>query len=408
MQIQMLISLFILFQLYNSVFCNQTLTFIEEFGLVYLQTSVQVGTPGISQKLQMLLGKRDESVVGQLLFDSSVKTNNKQYYEDQLKNLTLYDMYNSSTAKINPQQVQSASFFAGYGGYVIGNNVVDVMQVGDIQFNYTFLCATQEMQLRSVQNANGIIYLNKYQDNLFDQMFEQDKIKTRDYIVDIKKLNSLGVMSKYQMNLQFDLDKDSDYYKYPSNPMTNSDAFSMMAYGVYLNGQDISDKLKYFKVNFDYPVGDLGIGIPSDLYKLISQKHNFLIENCPNCDCPETKALPSFQIFTQEYVFEITSDMYLNQQPDISSQLCQVFLFSKGDQFLFQKNYQAVTQTAIMYEKESNSLKFIGTKTMQHMKIKNLMIILSLQDSFILLSLLYFILLFIKGYKNLKMECYQN
>ncbi|KAL4474787.1 hypothetical protein ABPG74_001483 [Tetrahymena malaccensis] len=380
-----------------------------------LQISANFGTPPVDQKLQFLLGKREESAIGQFLFDSSIKDNNQQYYQQSLQYLTLYDMRQSSTAKIDPQQIQSGNFYYGNGGNISGNKVTDIIEIGNVKFNYTFLCATQVTQLNFMFNSNGILYLNRYQDSLFDLMYQQNKIKTSDYIVKILKQKQQGMMSSYKMNLHFDLDKDSDYYNYPSNPMIKGDQFKIMAYGVYVNGQDVSDKLKHFKINFDLQLNSLGVGIPTDLYNMITKDQGYFqpfIQNCPNCECPQTKDLPSFKVITQEYAFEITPDMYLikqqqqqiDQPNSFQNSDCQIGLLSMGEQFNFQQGFQDITQTPIMYQKATNSLKFIGVQTMQHMNITVLIITLSCLNFLVLISLIYFAFLFVKEFTLYKME----
>lgn len=56
----------------------------------------------------------------------------------------------------------------------------------------------------------------------------------------------------YNIDLYYNLDRNSDFYSYPSNELIkDSDTFDIKAYGIYLNEEDVTDKLKYRVVNFD-------------------------------------------------------------------------------------------------------------------------------------------------------------
>ncbi|KAL4504313.1 hypothetical protein ABPG72_021151 [Tetrahymena utriculariae] len=344
------------------------------------QLSVQLGTPSIEQQLTFQIGQDSQSDLGQFIFDSSIKINDNQFYQQYLSALTLYNMKMSSSADISPQIVNQPSSDTNIER-VQGNIVTDILQVGNTKFKFTFLCASQQKYIIN-RFLNGATWLNRISDNIFDIMYSQDIINTRDYLMSMQLLPIADDEKNKKLILRYDLDQKSDIYQYPSEKMIQSDRFAMKAYGVQINGKDVIDKLKTHLINFDR-LSDQ-ILIPFDLYTVIRQGQEDyddfgIIGNCIDCKCSKTKKLPKIKVITQEYIFEITPEMYTKQINDSTGQFpfCQINL-GKSSSFQFTQQILLEKKISIMYQKEISSLKFVGAQTTTHLNIKNIMIALPL------------------------------
>ncbi|EAR96221.2 transmembrane protein, putative (macronuclear) [Tetrahymena thermophila SB210] len=376
--------------------------------------SVQIGTPPLDQYLIVKIGDDEYSFLGQYIFDSSIQVYDISFYQSYLKGLQLYNMKKSSSADINPQIIKQTSSNTYSQAYVQGNIVTDVLQVGNTKFKYTFLSVSKEQYLFNTQ-LNGVIRLNRFQGNIFDQMYSQNVIKTRDYLISLELsfINEDDYEQLKKLSLRYDLDQWSDNYKYPSNLMIQGDVFAIKAYGVYLNGEDVTDLLKIRTINFDVLYEQ--IMIPSDLYAIITRDsavNNIINQGsiyfCQDCKCSEIDKLPKIKVVTQEYVFEITPELYTYYSYDYRSfekYSCKVKLGSSS-QFQFTQQLLSVLKVSIMYQKEISSLKFIGAQTTSHMSINTIIIVLSLFNGSSLVIIVLFTIQFLKKYSSIKLEFY--
>ncbi|KAL4504314.1 hypothetical protein ABPG72_021152 [Tetrahymena utriculariae] len=338
--------------------CEQELLLQADLDFQNFVLSIQIGTPLVEQQLTFQIGQDFQSKLGQFLFDSSIKINDQSFYQQYLSGLTLYNMKKSSSADINHLQiVKQPSSSDEYMQYVQGNIVTDILQVDNTKFKYTFLSTDQQKYLIN-RFFNGVSWLNRYYNNIFDDMYSQHTIGTRYYLMSMQLLpiNDDGVRLK-KMRLRQDLDQRSDNYKYASNIMIKSDYFAIKAYGIYLSGEDVTDKLKNRSINFD------GLSeqfmIPQELYNIVILDQDVKdilsgasIHDCKDCKCSKIQKLPKIKVITEEYIFEIPPEMYTQFiiNPYNLKPYCQI---SIGIFFIFQFH----TATFINKKGFSNVLK---------------------------------------------------
>ncbi|KAL4476507.1 hypothetical protein ABPG74_010240 [Tetrahymena malaccensis] len=380
------------------------------------QINVKVGTPPIDQILLLSFGQNQDNALGHFIFDKSIIENSNEYYSYYLTQLTLYDMTKSSTADIVSPIIDSPGLYDNTGGYVSGNTVQDIFQIGNVKFNYKFIAAIQENGL-PYSYLNGLVTLDRYQDNIFDIMYQQKIIQTRDYMLTSYTSQDKDKNSILNVNLEYDLDQDSKNYKYPSNQMIAGQTFNIKAYGIYLNDQDVTDKIKYRVITFDEPLENTYVKIPIDLYQLINQDpqvydllNDQYIFNCPNCQCEEIDLLPSIKVVSQEYVFEITPSMYTNYylSHTKTERQCTIHLVGVDNTFNFSYQLSLKQKIPIMYQKASNSLKFVGLKTVSHLSMEVFILVISLFSGTALIILIYSMIYFYRKYKFANTEYYRG
>ncbi|KAL4506289.1 hypothetical protein ABPG73_017023 [Tetrahymena malaccensis] len=281
--------------------------------------NLSIGSPPAPLQLQVQFGTKSQNTFGQFIIDQSFVENSYQYAE-MVKNYEFKNIYNikkSSTAlSKEPFQIEDPL----YHDQISGNYVSDIISYNNIQSKYQFACVTNgDMQFFYY---SGVIIFDRLGQNIFDQMYKSQSIKTSDYILTGEKKTVKIYDFSYtwnQINIIFDLDQSSDYYKYPSNPMiSNSDHFEIMSYGIYMDNEDVTDKLKYKKVSLDqitnYNVIEDMISIPTDLLQLIQNKYNIPEElsfrGCAKCQCQDVVNLPEITIITEQYKFSINRSQY--------------------------------------------------------------------------------------------------
>ncbi|EAR88243.1 transmembrane protein, putative (macronuclear) [Tetrahymena thermophila SB210] len=410
----MILNLFIFVFFIQQIFCEQILQATLVDG--DFQIKAKVGTPPIDQILMLQFGQNQDNVLGYFIFDKSIIKYDNQYYTQFLSQLTLYDMLKSSTANIDSSVIDSPGLYDNYGGYVSGNTVQDVLEIGNVKFNYKFISAIEAPDLHDPY-LNGLVTFDRYQDNIFDIMYQQKVIKTRDYI-----LTSFSSFDQKQtpilnVNFQYDLDQYSNNYRYPSNQMNNGKTFQIKAYGIYVNDQDVTDNIKFRIITFDEPFELNQVKIPMDLFNLIQQDIEILniiqngqIPNCPNCQCQQTKILPTFKVISEEYVFEITPNMYTSYLlgEEGKYNYCRIRLVGYDNSFSFSYQLSLYSKIPIMYQKASNSLRFIGNKTVGHQKIEILIPVMSFFSGANLIILIMFAFHIYKKYKFVTREYYRD
>ncbi|KAL4473205.1 hypothetical protein ABPG72_015586 [Tetrahymena utriculariae] len=145
---------------------------------------------------------------------------------------------------------------------------------------------------RQVQDLTKISLSNCQQDQKIGTTFSQNRRRTHQ--------NYQKILEKYIIKRDRQINQDIS---------------------LTVNGQDITDKIKYSTITFDEPLENKYVNIPRDLYFLIMRDPKFynlinnnFIPNCLNCQCQKMKMLSSIKVVSQEYVFEITPNMYTNYQ----------------------------------------------------------------------------------------------
>ncbi|KAL4478563.1 hypothetical protein ABPG74_006798 [Tetrahymena malaccensis] len=367
-----------------------------------------LGFPPVSLKLQLQFGIISQYKFGDFIIDKSFTENDKDYANKLLSNgiNNLYATKESSTAlQGEPLQVKKIL----YSDEISGNYVNDILMYNGLQSKYQFACVTGG-KFQSFYH-NGVIYFDRLGQNIFDQMYQSQTIKTSDYILSgsLKSIQDYYSNStQYQISINFDLDQNSEYYKYPSNPMiSNSDIFEVMSYGIYLNDEDVTDKLKYKKVSFDqitiFDKIEQFIYFPTDFLKLYQMKYNqqgrFVYPNCGSCQCEQVANLPEITLITEEYKISIKPSSYLISIQDH----CQLYI-KESDRFQISSSQLFHTDTKIMYQKQSNSIKIINGQLISHFNLNYIIVIFSTFSGFIITSLLYIILKYQLNYKQYKLE----
>lgn len=106
---------------------------------------------------------------------------------------------------------------------------------------------------------NGIINISRKKDNYFDLMKKQKIISSSDYILKGKTETEVidygpfkETRTYYNIDVSYNLESRTEFQKYPSNDLVkNSDEYEIKVYGIYMNGMDVTDKLKYKVISFD-------------------------------------------------------------------------------------------------------------------------------------------------------------
>ncbi|KAL4426451.1 hypothetical protein ABPG74_012952 [Tetrahymena malaccensis] len=378
-----------------------------------LLANINLGTPPQDIQVMLYFGN-DLPNLGQFIFDKSVQGQYSTFdiLQEVFKIKSYYDLNSSSTSQIKGNYESNQEQKGGYGERMHGKYVQDIMQIGKIKFNYQFACSQQIVRLNQPYSG-GLIFFQKTEDNIFDLMYKQKAIKTADYVLQgstqiiDQNYNVIG----HNLKIIFDLESNSKYYNSPSNQLVaNSDLFQMYCYGIYLDGEDISDKIKYRKVQVDqftnsWSLSSKYIKIPSDLYLIITTKYQQLssqiIFNCNKCQCKETQKLPVITLITQEYKLTIDPSSYLDEISFDGS--CQVNLF-QDTYFNFASNLLFNRNIQIMYSKQSNSVRLIGADTIKHMNIEAIKYIFPIFTALILAGLLFTISWSIYQIRNIKLE----
>ncbi|KAL4478561.1 hypothetical protein ABPG74_006796 [Tetrahymena malaccensis] len=358
--------------------------------------NLSIGSPPAPLQLQVQFGTKSQNTFGQFIIDQSFVENSYQYAE-MVKNYEFKNIYNikkSSTAlSKEPFQIEDPL----YHDQISGNYVSDIISYNNIQSKYQFACVTNgDMQFFYY---SGVIIFDRLGQNIFDQMYKSQSIKTSDYILTGEKKTVKIYDFSYtwnQINIIFDLDQSSDYYKYPSNPMiSNSDHFEIMSYGIYMDNEDVTDKLKYKKVSLDqitnYNVIEDMISIPTDLLQLIQNKYNIPEElsfrGCAKCQCQDVVNLPEITIITEQYKFSINRSQYTQG----NEYDCNIYLRGQ-DRFILSSAILFHTNNKIMYQKSSNSIKIINGQLINHLNINYIIATFSTFSTLIMVSLVYIIL----------------
>ncbi|KAL4465041.1 hypothetical protein ABPG72_010485 [Tetrahymena utriculariae] len=258
-----------------------------------LPANINLGTP--PQNIQVMFNfGTDFPNLGQFIFNKSVQ--NTDEFLDMLQQQTgiknQYDLNSSTTSEIKDNQVSYAEITGEQREPMYSIYVQDVFQIGKIKFKYYFARSYQIGKIH-LAYSGGLIIFQRTQDNIFYLMYRQQVIKTRDYILQ----RSTQIISSqysnqviYNLQILFDLESNSKYYSYPQNQLIpNSDLFEIYCYGIYLDTEDVSDKIKYKKVQIHQLTSKISyfspqIRIPSDLYQMIPSQYdqiaNQLILNC--------------------------------------------------------------------------------------------------------------------------------
>ncbi|EAR99188.1 eukaryotic aspartyl protease family protein (macronuclear) [Tetrahymena thermophila SB210] len=378
--------------------------------LFQLQTTISfnLGSPSVPQKLRVYLGTKSYSQLGQFIIDQSY-TENNQIYADQIKyyKITLYDMKKSTTAQIQETFEKEDQV---YDQKIQGVFVNDMLSYNKIQSKYKFACATYGQS--QYFYYNGVIIFNRLDENIFDQMYQSKSIRTSDYILSGSKSQILIDNFPFIQNnihITFDLDKTNEYYNNPSNPLvSNSDTFQIMSYGIYLNHEDVTDKLKNKKVTLDQITNhssdiDETIYLPNDLFQIMQNQYNLpdssYFQGCAQCQCQEAANLPEITLITEQYKIIIKPSQYIkSDQYD-----CLIYL-SAADSFVISSSLLLHTESKIMYQKQSNSIKIINGQLINHLNIDCIMAIFSTFTGIITASLSYIILIQLLNLKLYKQE----
>ncbi|EAR82567.2 eukaryotic aspartyl protease family protein (macronuclear) [Tetrahymena thermophila SB210] len=399
----MILSLSVIAVLACQITCFETLStssFIsDQQPQSLLIANINLGTPPQNIPVMLFFGTNLPRL-GQFILNKSVQGTNEMFdlFQQQIGITNYYDLDSSTTSQIkgNYESVQELS--GGYGGKMTGKYVQDVLQIGKLKFLYYFACAQQITTLNQAYSG-GLIFFQRTEDNIFDLMYQQKITKTRDYILQGStyklnggQFNNIG----YNLKMLFDLESNSQYYNYPPNQLVpNSDLFEMYSYGIYLDGEDISDKIKYKRIQIDQLTDTQGlrfdqITIPSDLFQIIISKYDYVeslqISNCTQCQCDRAKNLPKITLITQEYKLTIDPSQYTEYYKD--QDLCQIKL-SQNDYFNFAKSLIFNSNIQVMYSKQSDTVRLIGAQTINHVNIDAIKYIFPIFTAIILTGLLF-------------------
>ncbi|KAL4481846.1 hypothetical protein ABPG74_007935 [Tetrahymena malaccensis] len=405
--------------IFQLVYCVETISTFYSDSQVSIQISLNLGTPAIPLTTQVQFGTNSMYNFGQYFFDQSIQQTSQILYEQiqQSGIEKLYDITKSSTFQIESPFLMQENY---NGGSMQGNYVNDILSYNNIKVVFNFACVQTAINVYQIYSS-GVIIFNRLSENIFDLMYKQNAIKTSDcilsgsqYIVNIGGFNYL----QNKIEITFDLDPSSDYYSVPSNPLVNGmDTFQIMAYGIYINGEDLTESLKHRKISIDQITQQIGyindqIYVPQDLYQILQQKYNLPINqylyNCENCQCQEVKNLPEITLFTEQYIIKITPDQYtssyLTEQCQINLVYSNAFQISSA--LLFHSNKK------IMYQKSSSSIKIFDVELINHLNLNSIIVTFSTFSGLsliILISLSFQMLLKFKSYKleifHIKKEC---
>ncbi|EAR86165.1 transmembrane protein, putative (macronuclear) [Tetrahymena thermophila SB210] len=393
--------------------CIETMSARTDYTQLSTLINFNLGSPAVPLKLQAYFGTlSDNSNLGQFIIDLSIRDTNYQYYE-QLYNIGVKKFYSidkSSTVQIEkPFERKEQS---RYGGQISGVYAKDVLSYNKIKSNYQFACVQFAYDLIQIY-YNGVIVFNKITDNIFDQMYQENAISTSDYILSGSKydlpISDTTFIQTNSIDITFDLDINSEYYNNPSNPLvSNSDTFQIMSYGIYLDGEDFTDKIKQKRITLDQLTDQSGkindtTYIPKDLLEMVMQNYNipddFTYRSCNNCQCYEAESLPEISLFTEEYKITIKPDQYIVKYENS----CFVNL-DKSDNFVISSPLLFNSDIKILYQKQSNSIKIINAKLINHMNLKQIIIIFPILNLLILITLLYIPIKWALNFQSYKLE----
>ncbi|EAR82563.2 eukaryotic aspartyl protease family protein (macronuclear) [Tetrahymena thermophila SB210] len=399
----MILSLFAIAVLACSITCFETLStssFVsDEQPQSLFIANINLGTPPQNIPVMLFFGTYLPSF-GQFILNKSVQGTNEMFdlFQQQIGMTNYYDLDSSTTSQIKGNYESVQEFSGAYGGKMTGKYVQDVLQIGKLKFEYYFACAQQITSLNKAYSG-GLIFFQRTEDNIFDLMYQQKITKTRDYILQgsTYKLNGFYFSNiGYDLKILYDLGSNSQYYNYPPNQLVpNSDLFEMYSYGIYLEGEDVSDKIKQKRIQIDQLTDTSGlrfdqITIPSDLFQIIVSKYDYveslLISNCTQCQCDRAKNLPKITLITQEYKLTIDPSQYTEYYEE--KDLCKIKL-SQQDCFNFAKSLIFNSNTQVMYSKQTDTVRLIGAQTINHANIDAIKYIFPIFTAIILAGLLF-------------------
>ncbi|EAR82565.2 eukaryotic aspartyl protease family protein (macronuclear) [Tetrahymena thermophila SB210] len=398
----MILSLFVIAVLACSITCFETLStsipVSNQQPQSLLIANINLGTPPQNIPVMLFFGTNLPRL-GQFILNKSVQGTNEIFdlLQKQIGMTNYYDL-DSSTTSEQKGDYESVQEQSGYGGQMRGKYVQDVLQIGKLKFKYYFACAQKITSLNQAYSG-GMIFFQRTEDNIFDLMYKQKIIKTRDYVLQGSTYEINGGYSSnkgYNLKMHFDLESNSQYYNYPPNQLVpNSDIFEMYCYGIYLDGEDISDKIKYKRIFIDQltdtiDLGDNTIGIPLDLYSMLASKYDSVgrqqIFNCAKCQCDQIKNLPTITLITQEYKLTIDPSQYTQHIEQMD--MCQVHL-TQEKQFNFAKSLIFNSNIQVMYSKQPDTVRLIGAQTINHVNIDAIKYIFPIFTAIILTGLLF-------------------
>ncbi|EAR81927.2 transmembrane protein, putative (macronuclear) [Tetrahymena thermophila SB210] len=372
--------------------------------------NLNLGSPPIPLILQIQIGTKFLENLGQFIFDQSISEIDQKYYEQQkrLGVKQFYDIKQSQTAQIEePFERQNLL----YKSQISGVFVNDILSYKNIQTKYKFACV---QNLNSLYQSfyNGVVVFDRLSDNIIDQMYNQNAIRTSDYILSGLKYNVQFGDSNITYNsidITFDLDAKAEYYNTPSNPLvSNSDTFQIMSYGIYLNDEDISEKIMQKRIILDQITNQQGklddtVYIPSSLYQFIQNKYNIPedknFQNCAYCQCQEAMNLPEIFLMTEQYRISVKAENYIKK----SENDCYITLYI-ADSFIVSSALLFHQNNKIMYQKQSNSIKIINAQLINHLELNSIIITFPIFSGLIFISLLYISLLWSLNFKQYKQE----
>ncbi|EAR99191.2 transmembrane protein, putative (macronuclear) [Tetrahymena thermophila SB210] len=401
----------------KQAFCIETITTHYDSNQLQVQVNLNVGSPPVPLALDVYFGtvqqqsqSQSQLSLGQYIFDQSIQQTSPDFYEllSSAGIEVLYDTTKSSTSQLgNSFQRQN-----NQGTYIQGVYVNDILSFKSIQGKYNFACVQQVQNMYSAFSDGQIIFNRIYQ-NLFDQLYQQNAIKTSDYILRgsqyiVHQSDDVSFLQN-SIEISFDLDKNSSYYDFPSNPMINNiDTFEIMNYGIYLDGQDVTDKVKTRKLSFDQINSqrgyiDVSTYIPKDLFNIISMKYNLppngqSYSNCKQCQCQEVANLPEIALITEQYKITIQPNQYMSYRDGE----CNFNLIS-SDSFniAFPLMFNNIN---IMYQKSSNSIKLINAELINHLNLNSIIATFSIFSAINFISLIYFSSVWLLKFKLYKSE----
>ncbi|KAL4478557.1 hypothetical protein ABPG74_006792 [Tetrahymena malaccensis] len=394
------------------VSCEEIINAREDINQISTLININLGSPPIPLSLKIQFGTKSFQNLGQFIIDQSISQTNQKLFE-QLKSVgvnQLYDIKKSKTAQIYDVFERQE---AQYNGDINGILVDDILSYKNIQTKYKFACAQNISSIQSIC-YNGLIIFDRLSNNIIDQMYYSNSIRTRDYILSGQKYNTQigdSTLTQNSIDIIFDLDSKAEYYNTPSNPMiSNSDTFQIMSYGIYLDGEDVTDKLKQRKITLDQITDysdhiDNNIYIPTNLYQLIQEKYNLpyygenYFKNCAFCQCQEAINLPEITLMTEQYKISIKSEYYVKK----SESDCSLHL-NTADSFIISSALLFHSDNKIMYQKQSNSIKIINSQLIKHIKLNSVIATFSIFSGTALISLLFISLKWSLKFKLYKQE----
>ncbi|KAL4478559.1 hypothetical protein ABPG74_006794 [Tetrahymena malaccensis] len=402
--------------IFQLVYGVETISTFNSDNQLSIQITLNLGTPAIPLTPQVQFGTNSMFNFGQYFFDQSIQQTSQILYEQiqQSGIEQLYDITKSSTSQIESPFLRQDNY---NGGSMQGNYVNDILSFKNIKTIFNFACVQTAINVYQIYSS-GIIIFNRLSENIFDQMYRQNTIKTSDYILSGSQYivnNGNFTYSQNKIEITFDLDPSSDYYSFPSNPLVSGiDTFQIMAYGIYINGEDLTEQLKHRRISIDQITQQSGYiddqtYVPQDLFQILQQKYNlpnrdYSYYNCANCQCQEVQNLPEITLFTEQYIIKISPDQYTSSFLTNQCQLNLVYsdTFQISSALLFHSNKK------IMYQKSSNSIKIFDVELINHLNLNSIIVTFSIFSGLSLIILIYLSLQIFLKFKSHKLEMFHK